>query len=179
VFFGGTPPFSVYSGDNAHVPISAALPFGANWYFTASVRVLPWSELGIPNPFRTILTVVDSQSKTATVEVLVPSSSVRTCPSNPILDVVAGSTVAKETEQISFQITGGKPPYRVESKNYLPLSDSQAFISTPTGEFSGNSFIATALSTGSALTGTAMITVISSDGQQKNVVLTVYPQPKP
>ncbi|MGJ7913855.1 beta strand repeat-containing protein [Massilia sp. LXY-6] len=182
VFFGGTPPFTVYSGDNSHVPVSAALPFGTNWYFTASVRVLPFSAL-VPDPFRTTLTVVDSQSKTATVEVLVPGSSVRTCPSNPILEVVAGSTVAKETEQISFQITGGTPPYKVESKNFLPFNTSQAYISTPTGDLPGNSFIATALSTGSAvtgeLTGTAMITVISRDGQQKNVVLTVYPQPKP
>jgi hypothetical protein len=175
VFFGGTPPFSVYTGDSAHIPVSAPLKFGANSYFTASVRMLPFNGT-ILGSFTTTLTVVDSQSKTATAEVLVPSSSVRTCPSNPILEVVAGSTVAKETEQISFQITGGKPPYRVESRNYLPPNDSAAFISTPTGEFSSNSFIATALSTGGGLVGTAMITVISSDGQQKNVVLTVYPK---
>jgi len=185
VFFGGTPPFSVYSGDSVHVPVSAPLPFGANSYFTASVRDLPSiSEISNADPFRVTLTVLDSQSKTATVEVLVPFSSMLACPNNPILEVVAGSTVAKVSERISFQITGGIPPYTITSANYLPSSDLQAprpFVSTdPQAISDANghySFTATALTTGGALTATAMITVTSGDKQQKNLVLTVYSQP--
>lgn len=183
VFFGGTPPFTIYSGDSVHVPVSAPLPFGANSYFTASVRALPLGGVAafISDPFKTTLTVLDSQSKMATAEVLVPVSSMRTCPSNPILEVVAGSTVAKVSERISFQITGGVPPYTITSKNYLPTNNTQPFVSTDSQASADSnekySFVATALSTGGAPTATAMITVASGDGQQKNLVLTVYPQP--
>lgn len=186
VVFGGTAPFSVYSGDNVHVPVSAALPFGANWYFTASVLVH-----SIP-AFSATLTVLDSQSKTATVEVSVPSTSLRTCPNNPILEVIAGSSVAKETERISFQIKGGKPPYTITSANYLPnnprATEDIVSIVEPlnkmVSEVDSNgdySFVVKALSIANlpTLTGTAMITVTDADGQKKNVVLTVYPQPKP
>jgi VCBS repeat-containing protein len=195
VFFGGTPPFSVYSGDSVHVPVSAALPFGANSYFTASVRDLPLSFFAISDTFSATLTVLDSQSKMATAQVLVPRSSVQTCPNNPNLEVVAGSTVAKETEQISFQITGSAPPYTVSANNYQAPNDPHAcsalVVSVPSTEINSldskgqYSFIATAaqrvpeLHDGSAPTCTAMITVTGSDKQQKNVVLTVYPQPTP
>lgn len=182
VFFGGTPPFSVYTGDRTHVPVSAPLPFGANSYFTANIRVQSLNGIS-SDPYKVTLTVLDSQSKTATAEVIIPLSSVKTCPSNPLLEVVAGSTVAKVTEQISFQITGGKPPYKIKSANYMPPNDPRSslppFVSTPLEAGPDNSFIATALSTGGGLTGTTMITVTSDDGQQKNVVLTVYPQPTP
>jgi hypothetical protein len=194
VFFGGTPPFSVYSGDRVHVPVSAPLPFGANSYFTASVRDLP-PLIPYDGAFTATLTVIDSQSKTATAQVVVPNSSIHGCPNNPVLEVVAGSTVAKETEQISFQITGSLPPYRISVNNYPlpgdPNSCSSPIVSVPdkdidTPDSSGRyPFNVTALTIpelhdGRALTCTVMITVASKnpgDQQQKNLVLKVYPQP--
>jgi hypothetical protein len=197
VFFGGTPPFKVYSGDSVHVPVSAPLPFGANSYFTASIRnptINPFT--GLPTA---TLTVLDSQSKTATTEVRVPS--LLTCPNNPVLEVAVSSNVAKETEQISFQVTGSAPPYTVTVNNYRLPNDSN-LCPLPTsanpfpivsaspvvaagGQFSFSATAAqiAALHDGSALICTAMLTITGSDNQQKNVVLTVYPivypQPTP
>jgi hypothetical protein len=193
VFFGGTPPFKVYSGDSVHVPVSAPLPFGVNSYFTASIRNPEVNR--ITGTYMTTLTVLDSQSKTATAEVLVPSSLV--CPKNPLLEVAVGSNVAKETERISFQITGSASPYTITASNYqlpndpnkcpLPTTDNPFPIvsgfpqvidrTDDSGQFS---FIATAakipeLHNGKALICTVMLTVTGSDKQQKNVVLTVYP----
>lgn len=200
VFFGGTPPFSVYSSDSVHTPVSAPLPFGANSYFTASVRDLQLPPNVYPNgsTYTATLTVLDSQSKTATAQVVVSDYSVHGCPTNPVLEVVAGSTVAKETEQISFQITGSLPPYRVSVNSYQlpgdPNTCSSPIVSVPdkdidTLDSSGQyyPFSVTALTipelhNGSALTCTVMITVASQnpdDKQQKNLVLKVYPQPTP
>jgi hypothetical protein len=192
VFFGGTPPFSVYSGDSVHVPVSAPLPFGANSYFTASIRNLP-PPLDPASSFGATLTVLDSQSKTATAQIVVPNSSIHGCPNNPVIEVVAGSTVAKETEQISFQIAGSAPPYHITATNYQlpddPNKCSSPIVSVPTADIStpdGSGqypFVVKAmqipeLHNGSALICTTMITVTSkTDNQQKNLVLTVYPQP--
>ena len=181
VFTGGTPPFTVYTGDNARVPVSAPLPFGPDSYFTADVHVLtggafPFSPTS-DSPYKVTLTVMDSQSRTATANALVASQFA--CPTNAKLEVQAGSTVAKVTEKITFQVTGGQPPFTVTSRNQtnaleqIAQTDAAAILSD-----GGYSFTVTALSTGgtSFLTGASLITVTSHDGQQKNIVLTVYPK---
>jgi hypothetical protein len=198
VFFGGTPPFSVYSSDNVHVPVSAPLPFGANSYFTASVRDLQLPP-GVPasgSTYTFTLTVLDSQSKTATAQVVASDYSIHGCPNNPVLEVVAGSTVAKETEQIGFQITGSLPPYKITANNYQlpgdPGTCSSPIVSVPDTDivatdssgqyypFSVAALKIPELHNGSALVCTTMITVTSkTDNQQKNLVLKVYPQPTP
>jgi hypothetical protein len=195
VFFGGTPPFSVYSSDTVHFPVSAPLPFGANSYFTASVRdlQLPPDIFATGLTYTATLTVLDSQSKTATAQVVVSDYSIHACPNNPVIEVVAGSTVAKETEQISLEISGSLPPYKITANNYHlpgdPNTCSSPIVSVPdtdivNADSSGQyPFTVTAmkipeLHNGSALVCTTMITVTSkTDNQQKNVVLKVYPQP--
>jgi len=182
VFTGGTPPFTVYTGDNARVPVSAPLPFGPDSYFTADVHVLAGGPINpVPKsaePYKVTLTVMDSQSRIATADALVASQF--PCPTNAKLEVQAGSTVAKVTEKITFQVSGGEPPYSVTSRNQTnateQIAQTDATVTLNNGVYS---FTATALSTGgtSSLTGASLITVTSGDKQQKNIVLTVYPKP--
>jgi len=184
VFTGGTAPFTVYTGDGARVPVSAPLPFGPDSYFTADIQVLVGGAFREPptsaNPYKVILTVLDSQSRAATADVLVGSQFA--CPQTARLDVQAGSTVAKVGEKATFHISGGQPPYTVKSRNQLDVPDTtpiaRADASASLGSDGQYAFDVTALSTGGAsLTGAALITVTSADGQMKNLVLTVYPQP--
>lgn len=182
VFTGGTPPFTVYTGDNARVPVSGPLPFGPDSYFTADVHVLVGGAFDFTPtsaaPYKVTLTVMDSQSRIATADALVASQFA--CPTNAKLEVQAGSTVAKVTEKITFQVSGGQPPYTVTSRNQTNATAQIAQADT-TATLNGTqySFTVKALSTGgtSSLTGASLITVTSADGQQKNIVLTVYPQP--
>jgi hypothetical protein len=185
VFTGGTPPFTVYTGDNARVPVSAPLPFGPDSYFTADVHMLaagpvfpaPTSR----DPYKVTLTVMDSQSRIATADALVASQF--DCPSNAKLEVQAGSTVAKVSEKITFHVSGGQAPYTISARDQ---SNAQPGMSiavpdvTVLAAGAGDSFNVTAKSTGgtATLTGASLITVTSKDGQQKNIVLTVYPQPQ-
>jgi hypothetical protein len=182
VFTGGTPPFTVYTGDNARVPVSAPLPFGPDSYFTADIHILAGGAL-FPNPtsaapYKVTLTVMDSQSRIATADALVGSQFA--CATNAKLEVQAGSTVAKVTEKVTFSVSGGEPPYTVTSRNQAnapeQIARTDAIANLNNGAYTFN---VTALSTGgpSFVTGASLITVTSHDGQQKNIVLTVYPQP--
>jgi hypothetical protein len=182
VFTGGTPPFTVYTGDNARVPVSAPLPFGPDSYFTADVHVLAGGAFfpapTSASPYKVTLTVMDSQSRIATADALVASQFA--CANNAKLEVQAGSTVAKVTEKVTFNVSGGEPPYTVTSRNQSnapeQIARADATATLNNGKYSFN---VTALSTGgpSFVTGASLITVTSNDGQQKNIVLTVYPQP--
>jgi hypothetical protein len=121
---------------------------------------------------------MDSQSRIATADALVASQFA--CPINAKLEVQAGSTVAKVTEKITFQVSGGQPPYTVTARNQTNAVEQIAQTdATATLSDAMYSFTVTALSTGGAsfLTGASLITVTSHDGQQKNIVLTVYPRP--
>jgi hypothetical protein len=184
VFTGGTAPFTIYTGDNARVPVSGPLPFGPDSYFTADVHTLADNLPPFPvapdstTPYKVTLTVLDSQSRTATADVLIGSQL--SCPQNLKLEVQAGSTVAKVSEIITFYVSGGKPPYKVTTSNELDAPQTIASADQVVFKDGQYSFDVTALSTGGvSLTGASMITVTSGDGQKKNIVLTVYPQPQP
>jgi hypothetical protein len=92
--------------------------------------------------------------------------------------------VAKVTEKITFHVSGGVAPYSISAQDQInPNPQPGTPIAVPDitvlAAGAGDSFTVTAKSTGSpaALTGASMITVTSSDGQKKNIVLTVYPNP--
>ena len=163
VFTGGTSPFTSLTSDNFGVPVGPALRFGSDNYFTASIK----NPSG-PFPYKATLTVLDSQSRTATAFITIDFPHV--CPVNALLQTEpASSANARITEKLTFQITGGVSSYTVASKN--------PDIATAVMNSDGKSFNVTANSTGGKLTGTALITVFSGDSQQANIVFTVFPQP--
>jgi hypothetical protein len=154
---GGTPPFTIYTSDNVNVPVSAAQPFGSGYVFTASVGPLG-GFLSYPGA---TLTVLDGQSRTATTQVTTGGAYHNTCPNNALLQTVPATANAHVTQTLTFQITGGVPPYTVTSGS----------ATVATVAMSGaTSFNATAISVGSAL-----LTVHSADGQNANVTFSVIP----
>ncbi len=173
VFTGGTSPFTVLTSDNFGVPVGPALPFGSNSYFTASIRN-PTPPNGM-FPYKATLTVLDGQSRTATAFITIDST--HACPANALLKTEPASANARVTEKLTFQITGGLPPYTVTSTNSPGFPEN---IATAAMNSNGTSFDVTANSTGgnpSKLTGPALITVKSEDKQQANIVFVVFPQP--
>lgn len=175
VFTGGTSPFTVFTSDNFGVPVSTALPFGPDSYFTASVK-------NPPAPYKATLTVLDSQSRTATSTITVDFP--HSCPTNALLQTQPTSGNARVSEVLTFQITGGTPPYQVQSIN-APSTiagsiqpPQENLVATAKINSNGTSFNVTAIRVGeNSLTGTALITVTSKDLQQVNLVFTVFPRP--
>lgn len=169
VFTGGAAPFSVYTSDNFNAPVSAALPLGTDHFFTASIKDTPF-------PGKTTLTVLDSQSRTATATILTDSS--HTCPTNPLLQTFPATANLRVKEKLSFQIGGGIPPFSVTATN----QNIATVFPQPTLNITDQKyyFDVMAKSTGSASmseTGTSLLTVTSSDGQKTNIIFTVFPAP--
>lgn len=190
VFTGGTAPFTILSGDIFHVPVSAALRFGSDSYFMASL-------VDVETPKDVVVTVLDGQSRTATAIITIPTAG--TCPKNELLHIVSGSQNAHITERITFQIAGSKPPYSTAATSFRSYDANNQLIVNPTTTGSPTvatdivavdsvvvdngdgtySFNVTAKSTGDplALNGTVLITVTGEDKQQAHIVFTVFPPP--
>lgn len=168
IFTGGTAPFTIFTSDNVAIPASAALPLGVDSYFMASVLSLYLSPDSVLAGVKTVIvprkatvTVLDSQSRTATATITIPLAH-PTCPDNPLLKITPASANAHVSEVLAFQVSGGVAPYTVTSNTGI--------VSVPAGSLSTSSFNAQALAA-----GTALLTVHSADGQNANITFTVFP----
>lgn len=160
VFTGGTAPFTVFTSDNFGVPVSGALPLGPDSYFTASIH----------NPSLTIatLTVLDGQSRTAVANITIPSF--HSCPTNPLLQTIPASANLRVTEILAFQVSGGPTPAPTVAP-YHTFKFSDPSIATVVMDSS------TAFNVQALKTGTTLLTVTSTDGQNANIPISVYLQP--
>jgi hypothetical protein len=164
VFTGGTPPFTILTTDAGRVPVSSAMPLGSENFFLASLGPLgfppaPGREIAIP--VVETLTVLDSQSRAATVTITVPFVH-DSCPINPLLEAMPSTANAHVSEILGIQFRGGGRSYTFKSNApniaNIVASDEKTFVN-----IQGLS------------SGTALITIISSDGQQANIPFTVLP----
>lgn len=171
IFSGGVAPYTVFTSDNFAVPVSSPLPIGANSYFTASVRALNPNNIVAPQPgaYAATLTVLDSQSRTATATITVPSVHV-SCPSNPLLAVFPESANFRLSEIRAFQVSGGASTGRIQSVTF-----SDASIATVSGPITTATDTAT-VNVQALKVGTTLMTISSSDGQKANIPLIVLPQ---
>ncbi|WP_169170278.1 hypothetical protein [Acidovorax sp. SRB_24] len=181
IFSGGTPPYTVFSSANFDVPVSSPLPLDpsvGSFYFNATVqyRKDPKNVPGIAL-FTDTLTVLDSQSRTATVDVTTRvSSDDPPCPENP-LKVFPESANFRESQVRIFQISGGTEPTVTFSNpsvaKYIRLNATEFNVQAnnlPTG------------TTGATTLMTVTTNVLNEAGtavgqQRANVVITVLPQP--
>ena len=161
VFKGGTAPFTIFTSDNIGVPVSAALPIGSGAYFTASIRALGSQAV----PVIATLTVLDSQSYTATANITIPVAHA-SCAANPLLQTSPASANMRVSEILAFQVSGGPIPAPTATQFYS-FKFSDAAIATDVKNV-GATFHVQALKAGSTL-----ITVTSPDGQNTNITLTV------
>jgi hypothetical protein len=163
VFTGGTPPFTILSSDNVGIRVSAPMPLGPDTFFMASLGPLlfiPPPPLQPPYPSTATVTVLDSQSRAATARITIDVVHDR-CPANPLLQVVPGTANAHVTEILAVQLSGGLAPFSFTSN-----APSIATVVASTS---------TSLNIQGLSSGTALITVTSSDGQQANIPFTVLP----
>lgn len=156
IFYGGTPPFNIYSSNNGNVPVSSALPLGSKYYFLANVGSLGGGAT---------MTVLDSQSRSATAAIAV--GSVQDCLPRPLLLTEPASASARETEILAFKIIGGKEPFSV-----VVVSSAPNAVAVPVGEFTVQTFNVQAIKTG---TDPVLLKVSSSDGQNSIIKFTVLP----
>jgi hypothetical protein len=159
VFAGGTAPFTLFTSDNISIPVSAALPIGSNSYFTASIRALG----GQIVPIVATLTVIDSQSRTATANITIPVVHA-SCPANPLLQTSPASAAMRTSEILAFQVSGGVPLALAPFHSFT-FSDPAIAKVVMDGDAT---FHVQALTPGSTL-----LTVTSADGQNANISLTV------
>lgn len=185
IFTGGDKPYTVFSTDNFNVPVSAALELDravGSYYFTASTL----SSKGAT------LTVLDAQSRTATV--VVNTSGTGPCPENPLLKVIPESANFRASEIRSFQVTGGPPQSKSEQ---TPTKDPLTvyFFDTPsvppvpfeppvatyirTTPVTASSALSFNVQAVNSVTTprTTLMTVVTADNQRTNVVIRVLPQP--
>ncbi len=159
VFKGGKAPFTIFTSDNIGIPTSAALPIGANWYFTTSIKALGNQ---IP-PIIATLTVLDSQSRTATANITIPVTHT-SCPTNPLLQTSPASANMRVSEILAFQVSGG---LTLAATPFHSFKFSDPAIATIVMDGT-TTFHIQALAVGSTL-----LTVTSTDGQNANIFLTV------
>jgi len=188
IFTGGDKPYTVFSTDNFNVPVSAALELDravGSYYFTASTL----SREGAT------LTVLDAQSRTATVVVdTLLGTGTGPCPENPLLKVIPESANFRASEIRSFQVTGG--PLQSKS-DPIPTKDPLTvyFFDTPsvppvlfeppvatyirTTPVTASSALSFNVQAVSSVTTprTTLMTVVTADNQRTNVVIRVLPQP--
>lgn len=159
VFMGGVAPYTVFTSDNFSVPVSSALALGANSYFTATIKA------GAPDA---VLTVLDSQSQSATSTITVPVKHA-TCPDNPLLQISPASANFRPTEILAFQVAGGPPVPPVLQIVFTDPTVAEVVLNN-----TGTSFTVRALKV-----GTTLMTVTTLDKQNSNVTLTVLPNVLP
>jgi hypothetical protein len=187
VFYGGTPPYTIFTTDNFNVPVSSAQPLGSEYFFLASVGplILKVPEMAQDGKLTyklstnypgTTLTVVDSKQQVATTKLSFPIIHLD-CPANPLLVVSPTSANAHVTEVLAFQVAGGSGTFLAES-----LDNSIATVIGPSsgtvqGTFAGT-FTVQAKAVGSTLIKVSSKTTME-DGQiasqQANIVFTVLP----
>lgn len=178
VFTGGVAPFTIFTSDNFHAPVSSALPLGANSYFMTSVDLLKAGQPASGAPTSFIVTVLDSQSKTATAKIIVPSAA--SCPANPLLRLVSASQNAHVTEKLAIQIAGGNGAgtYGSVPANYVFTDESTSFIPKPVSTIAAVSDISpTSINVQALAVGTTLLTVTSTDGQKASIRFTVLSPP--
>jgi len=186
IFSGGTGPYTVFSSDNFSVPVSSPLaldPAVNSSYFTATVKYSREALIQLaPNPVSSTLTILDSQSRTATVIVTTPTLPIPTgpeaCPSNPLLRIFPESGNFRESEIRSFEVVEGLTPGGPLA--VISFSDPSVAKSFPVSLVSPFTFKVQAepLRPG-AVSATTLMTVEGANGQRSSIVITVLPQPKP
>ena len=188
VFTGGVAPFTIYSSDNFRAPVSSAQPLGPNSYFMASID-LTRSGQPVPatgQPYSFIVTVLDSESKTATAKINVPtaatitSTAIAVCPTNPLLQIVSASQNAHVTEKLAMQITGGSGAgtYGSMPSDYVFTDESTSFIPKTVSSIAAvTDIFPTSINVQALAVGTTLLTVTSTDGQKASVRLTVLSPP--
>ena len=169
-FNGGVAPYRLFTSNNFQVPISSALSSAGRAYFTASVK---YDGAPVTLPHTETLTVLDSQSRTATVNIVVTTS--QSCASNPLLIALPASASMRVTEILTFQLSGGAAG---TSAHAFSFTDNESMTRTPTstvvevvpGTNGATSFNIRALSLGKTL-----ITVTDPiDGQNVNITVSVF-----
>lgn len=158
IFVGGTAPFTIYTSDTFEIPVSGALPLGADSYFTASVKD--------PTPLTKIatVTVLDSQARSAVATITIPKPN-HECPANPLLQTLPASANMRVSEILAFQVSGGPVPAQNASFTFSDSSVAKLVRS------SSSTFEVQALAVGATL-----LTVTSADGQNANIPINVFPQ---
>lgn len=186
IFSGGIGPYTVFSSDNFGVPVSSPLPFDAavnSSYFTATVKYSREALIQLaPNLVSSTLTILDSQSRTATVTVTTPTLPIpagpEACPANPLLRIFPESANFRESEIRSFEVVEGLTPggpLAVISFSNPSVAKSFPVSLVPPFTFKVQ---AEPLLPG-AISATTLMTVEGANGQRSSIVLTVLRQPKP
>lgn len=178
MFTGGTPPYRVLTTDLFHAPVSSPLPMPApdnRFYFFADARYDPPKEDTME-----ILTVLDSQSRTATAKLNIRTTD--PCPSNPLLVVTPESADFRITNILAFQIAGGPPPPIPPAQLPLPTvcffdTDCLGVNSTASGVAKVVSMSATTINVQALKVGATLMTVETADKQRASVVINVLAQP--
>lgn len=171
VFTGGVAPFTIFTSDNFHAPVSSPLPLGLNSYFMTSVDLSKTGQPISSAPVSFTVTVLDSQSKTATATISVPS--VAACPVNPLLQLISASSNARFTEILAFQIINGTGSYTFNLTDSVQPPPATSLIAAVTGSDSKSVNVQALSSAGSTL-----LTVTDTVTHQKaSIVFTVLPAP--
>lgn len=169
-FNGGVAPYTLFTSDKAHAPVSAAQSSGGRPYFTATVQFN--GAMPSTNAFDVTLTVSDSQSRTATATLAVVGS--HTCANNLILQAQPAFANIRVTENLSLQITGGSPS---ATEHNISFIDSGSSISAPTSAFvqvvPGTNTANSISIQGTKSASTMMIVGDPKDGQNAIINITV------
>ena len=187
LFSGGTAPFTIISSDNFRAQVSTALPLNLHSYFTTSINLtgsgqpLP-APLPTPGgPYKVVVTVLDSQFRTATANIEVPNwafnpiTATPGCPVNPLLQIVSASQNAHVNEILAFQITGGVGPYTYTFTDEPTSPVTAGPVAVVAND--NNPDINTSVYVKFMKPGTTLLTVTSADLQKANVRLIGLPTP--
>lgn len=187
LFSGGTAPFTIISSDNFRAQVSTALPLNLQSYFTTSINLtgsgqpLP-SPLPTPqSPYKIVVTVLDSQFRTATANIevpnwaVIPNTATPGCPVNPLLQIVSASQNAHVNEILAFQITGGLGPYTYTFTDEPTNPETAGPVAAVAND--NNPDINTSVYVKVMKPGTTLLTVTSADLQKAHVRLIGLPSP--
>jgi len=180
IFSGGVPPYTVFSSDNFRVPVSSPLKLDeslGSYYYTATIQygtslLTNTGAVSFTNPLLpATLTILDSQSRTATVKVTTEAIGTP-CPLNPLLKVIPESANFRASEIRSFQVTGGPTPAKAP---IVTFADPAVAKHVPVSDTEFNVQAVESVT----VPRTTLMTVVTADQQRTSVVITVLPQPKP
>jgi hypothetical protein len=160
IFSGGTRPYTIFTSDNFSVPVSSALELpDGRFYFFADIKY----PVGRPQTTATV-TVLDSQSKTASAALTTPQSF-DACSANPLLRVLPESANFRASEILAFQVSGGPAPAATPTVTFADEGIAEVV-----------SVSATVVNVRAIGVGTTLMTIASGDGQRASVVINVLPQ---
>jgi hypothetical protein len=178
IFRGGVGPFTIYTNDNFSLPVSAPLRLDAErFYFFVDTRYRAVTEPvtvsfdDVPS----ILTVIDSQSRTATATVTTRVTR-DACPSNPLFKASPESATFRTSEIRAFQLTGGSAAAPV-SVTFSDPSPAPAGLTGPVVEVVSVTPTTLTVRARATVAATTLMTILGTDGQRTSVVLNVLPQP--